>query len=51
MGIVYRKDPSIMLQIIQVTAQVTLAITAIGQLVIKLVEYFEHKKSSRSDQG
>ena len=40
-----------MLEIIQVSAQVIVAISAICQLVLKLLEYFEHKKSSRSDQG
>ena len=51
MGIVYRKDLSIVLQVIQVTAQVLLAISSIAQLVLRLVEYREHKKSNRPDQG
>ncbi len=40
-----------MLQIIQVVAQVVLAVMSTGQFVLKLVEYLEHKKSNRSAQG
>ena len=43
--------PSIMLQIIQVVAQVVLAVMSTGQFVLKLVEYLEQKKSNRSAQG
>ena len=50
MGIVHRKEPSIMLQVIQVTAQVVVAIMATAQFVLKLVEYREHKKSNRPGQ-
>jgi len=51
MGIVHRKEPSIMLQMIQVAAQVVVAVIAIAQFVLKLVERYEHKKSNRPNQG
>ena len=50
MGIVHQKEPSIVLQIIQVTAQVIVAVMAIAQFVLRLVEYREHKKSNRPSQ-
>lgn len=40
-----------MLQVIQVTTQVVVAVMATAQFVLKLVEHFEHKKSNRPDQG
>ena len=43
--------PSIMSEIVQVLTQITVAISAAGQLVLKLIEFFEHKKSNRPDQG
>ena len=43
--------PSIMPEIIQILTQITVAISAAGQLVLKLIEFFEHKKSNRPDQG
>ena len=42
--------PSIMPEIIQVLTQITVAISAAGQLVLKLIEFFEHKKSNRPVQ-
>jgi hypothetical protein len=50
MGIVYRKEPIIMLEVIQVIARVVTAIMATGQFVLRLLEY-KHKKSNRSAQG
>ena len=50
MGIVYRKEPIFVLEVIQVIARVVTAIMATGQFVLRLLERFEHKKSSRSDQ-
>ena len=40
-----------MSEIVQVLTQITVAISAAGQLVLKLIEFFEHKKSNRSAQG
>ena len=40
-----------MLQVIQVTVQVIVAVMAIAQFVLRLVERYEHKKSNRADQG
>lgn len=39
-----------MQEIIQISSQVIIAISAEGQLVLKLIEYFEHKKSNRPSQ-
>lgn len=39
-----------MLQVIQVAAQVVVAIMATAQFVLKLVERYEHKKSNRPRQ-
>ena len=50
-GIVYRKEPSIVLEIIQVVAKVVSAIMTTGQFILRLVEHFEHKKSNRPNQG
>ena len=51
MGIVYRKEPSNMQEIIQISSQVIIAISAAVQMVVKLIEFFEHKKSNPSAQG
>lgn len=40
-----------MLEVIQLIARVVGAISSTGLFVLRLVEYFEHKKSNRSDQG
>ena len=40
-----------MQEIIQVLTQITVAVSAAGQLVLKLIEFFEHKKSNRPHQG
>ena len=50
MGIVHRKEPSIVLQVIQVTAQVIIVAMAVSQFVLRLVERHEHKKSNRPRQ-
>ena len=47
MGIVYRKEPSSMQEIIQISSQVIIAISAVVQMVLKLLEYCEHRKSNR----
>ena len=51
MEIVLSKGAKYLLQIIQATAQVVVAVMAIAQFVLKLIEYFKHKKSNRPDQG
>ena len=51
MGIVYRKEPSSMQEIIQISSQVIIAISAVVQMVMKLLEYCEHRKSNRPSQG
>lgn len=40
-----------MIQIIQVIAQVVVAITSTARFVLKLVEFLKNKKSNRPDQG
>ena len=51
MGIVYRKEPSIVLEIIQVVARVVSAIMTTGMFILRLIEYYQHKKSNRPSQG
>ena len=40
-----------MLQVIQVSAQVVVAVSAVIQVVLKLIEIHKHEKSNRPDQG